>query len=98
MRSSRVIVFLLSLVHANTSTSGYYQKLDDLSFDMSMAHEYPQSWVTTGSAVPLLSKVKILPLAAQLNGQAFLKSKLQTPSWEISYRMRLNQNNALHRL
>ena len=39
---------------------------------MSLKHEYPQSWSTSGAAVPILSKTKIVPSIPNTNGQLFL--------------------------
>lgn len=74
-----IIVVFLAIVAVPgqaQSESGYSHKLDDLSFDVSTIKDSGKAWVTTNSAVPLVSKIKILPQAAQLNGQMFLKSKL----------------------
>ena len=48
--------------------SGYFQKLRDLSFDMRMMHEYPVAWQTTGTAIPLMSKTKLVPAIPKVNG------------------------------
>ena len=68
---SRVTLSLLSLlgcIEVAQADSGYLQKLKDFSFDMGMMHEYPVAWDTHNSAVPILSKVKVLPNIARSNG------------------------------
>lgn len=74
------------------------QKLRDLSFDMSVMHEYPSAWTTSGSAVPILSKVKLVPSIPLVNGQLFIKDQLKTPAWDVSYRLKLNQSQQLQNL
>ena len=71
------------------STSGYVQRLKDLSFDMNLQHEYPINWETYGTAVPILSKVKVLPHIPQSNGQIFLKQELATTSWDATFQIGL---------
>lgn len=77
---------------SNNPSAGYMQKLRDLSFDMSVMHEYPTTWTTQGSAVPILSKVKVVPAIPKVNGQLFMKDQLKTPAWDVSYRLVLNQS------
>ena len=80
--SSRVnfIIHVLSLlglilnVSGAPGDSGYLQKIRDLSFDMQMMHEYPAAWNTWNSAVPILSKIKVLPALPKQSGQLFLKN------------------------
>ena len=70
-----------------SAESGYMMKLRDLSFDMKVMREYPVTWSTTGSAVPIMSKVKVVPAIPKVNGQLFLKQELATPAWEVAFRM-----------
>ena len=63
---------------------------------MGLMREYPIAWQTTGVAVPILSKVKVLPRIPQANGQLFLKSELVTPSWDASLQLRLTQEKGLN--
>jgi len=57
---------LLSISAA--ADSGYMQKLRDITWDMGLMHEYPMTWVTTGTAVPILSKTKVVPAIPNVNG------------------------------
>jgi len=90
-RVSLGVVSLLATATVALAESGYMQKLRDLSFDMSLMREYPVAWTTSGSAVPILSKVKIVPNIPKVNGQIFLKQELATAGWDVTYRLTLNQ-------
>ena len=65
---------------------------------MGVMREYPISWNTYGSAVPIASKIKILPLLPEANGQLFLKQELQTPAWDITYAIKLSTAASLNSL
>ena len=65
---------------------------------MSLMREYPVAWQTNGSAVPIMSKVKLLPSIPKANGQLFLKNPLKTPAWSVSFRMSFNQDTAMMEL
>lgn len=64
----RVTLTLLSIIGAKAAESGYIQKLRDLTFDMNLQHEYPTAWETYGTAVPIMSKTKIIPKIPMSNG------------------------------
>ena len=97
---TRFLTLFLSLCvsPASSQLSGYQQKLRDLSFDMSLMREYPVEWQTTGSAVPILSKIKMLPNIPKVNGQLFLKNALATPAWSVSYRLSFEMDSELNKL
>jgi len=83
------------LSSTTAADSGYMQKLRDITWDMGLMHEYPMTWVTTGTAVPILSKTKVVPAIPNVNGQLFLKQELTTPAWDVSYRLKLEQHSTL---
>ena len=95
LKISRVTL-LLSLLDVTWGTasenSGYFQKIRDFSFDMQMMHEYPERWYSYNSAVPLLSKVKVLPAIPESNGQLFLKQQLETPAWDVTYQVGIERS------
>ena len=104
MRStiSRVTLAMLSMLGVmgqekteKRPESGYLQKLRDYSFDMGMMHEYPINWETYSSAVPIMSKVKVLPNIPNSSGQFFLKKELETPAWDVTYQIGIEQSESL---
>jgi len=80
---------------SNGVESGYLQKIRDLSFDMQMMHEYPAEWNTFNSAVPIMSKVKVIPALPTQSGQFFTKKPLATPAWDVTYQVAIEQTQAL---
>ena len=55
-----IVLASISLCFVNLAFAYYTQKLP-LSFDMNTMNEYPSEFMTYGAAVPLKSKVRILP-------------------------------------
>ena len=53
------------------SDTGYMQKLRDFSFDMGTMREYPANWNAMGTAIPIMSKVKLVPEIPHVSGQFF---------------------------
>ena len=54
----RSLALVLTLIQG---TVAYYKDKLPMSFDMNTMNEYPTDFVSQGSAVPLSSKVKIIP-------------------------------------
>ena len=69
-----------------------------MSFDMGTMHEYPVAWDTFNSAVPIMSKVKVVPNIPRASGQIFLKKELATPAWDVTYQVSLDQSKDLKNL
>ena len=93
-----VLVGCLFAVFAEGQASGYMQNLKDLSFDMGLMREYPTEWSTTGVAIPIQSKVKIVPEIPNVNGQIFMKNELVTAAWDIAFRMEIDMSSKLDKL
>jgi len=89
-RVTNGVVCLLTTAAIALADSGYMYKLREFSFDMNLMREYPSGWQTSGSAVPILSKVKLLPSIPNVNGQLFMKKELATAAWDVTYRFILN--------
>ena len=67
----------------------YYKEKLPMSFDMNTMNEYPTDWETAGTAVPLKSKVKILPSLQNTSGRIFASEKLDTLQWEATFKMKV---------
>ena len=65
---------------------------------MAMMHESPSHWNTWNSAVPILSKIKLVPNLQSQSGQLFLRRELETPAWEVTYQIGLDVSDALQNL
>ena len=65
---------------------------------MAMMHEYPSHWNSWNSAVPILSKVKLVPNLPNQSGQLFLRRELETPAWEVTYQIGLDPSETLKNL
>ena len=65
---------------------------------MQMMHEYPAAWNSYNSAVPLLSKVKLVPALPNQSGQFFMKKELETPAWDVTYQIAIEQGDQLKNL
>ena len=74
------------------------QKLRSFSFDMDLMREYPQGWKTSGTAVPIMTKLKVIPNLPQVNGQAFLAKELATPAWDVTFKLRVDEAPTLKNL
>ena len=93
-----VLVGCLFAVFATSSSSGYMQNLKDISFDMGLMREYPSEWSTTGVAIPIMSKTKIVPEIPSVNGQIFMKNELVTAAWDVAFRMQIDMSSKLDAL
>ena len=93
-----VLVGCLFAVFAASQSSGYMQNLKDLSFDMGLMREYPSEWSTTGVAIPIMSKVKVVPEIPNVNGQIFMKNELVTAAWDVAFRMEIDMSEKLDKL
>ena len=60
-----------------------------MSFDMNTMNEYPQAFNSQGSAVPLKSKVKVVPGITNVQGSIYLEEKLETLVWETQFKVRV---------
>ena len=67
----------------------YYKDKLPMSFDMNTMNEYPSAFFSQGSAVPLKSKVKVVPGIPKAQGGIFLKEKLETLVWETQFKVRV---------
>ena len=66
IESFLMLAFVASANHPIMKTG---QKVEEISFDMfDTNNSQTFAWATTGSAVAILTKVKVLPMAAHLNG------------------------------
>ena len=74
------------------------QNLKDISFDMGLMREYPSEWSTTGVAIPIMSKVKVVPGIGNVNGQIFMKDELVTAAWDVAYRLEIDTSSKLDKL
>ena len=63
-----------------------------------MMREYPSSWTTTGTAVPILTKLKVLPQQPNMNGQVFMNKELATPAWDANFRIAVEEDPSLKKL
>ena len=88
-----VLLGLIVQVSGAPSESGYLQKIRHFSFDMQMMHEYPNAWNSYNSAVPILSKVKVVPALQNQSGQFFMKKELETPAWDVTYQVGIEQSD-----
>ena len=57
---------------------------------MNTMNEYPSNYETTGTAVPLKNKVKIVPKIANVQGNIFAIDKLDTLQWETQFKIKVN--------
>jgi hypothetical protein len=70
---ARAVVLTLGVVATmlcGVAHGRHTQVIEKFSFDME-AQEYPRAYETTGVAVPLLSRVKIVPTIPNVAGQIF---------------------------
>ena len=79
---SNVVFASGALLLMHLTFAYYMQKLAKFSFDMNTMNEYPSNYETSGSAVPLKSKVKIVPNIPLVQGKLFANERLDTLQWE----------------
>ena len=77
------------------SDTGYMKKLGDFSFDMGTMREYPANWNAMGTAIPIMSKVKLVPEIPNVTGQFFLAQELVTPAWDVIYKFSMAESDTL---
>ena len=82
------LISCLALFHV---VYAYYRQKLPMSFDMNTMNEYPSAFTTQGTAVPLMSKVKIVPGIPQVQGSIFLTEKVETIVWEAQFKMKFDQ-------
>ena len=87
-----LVCCLFAVLTTAQAGSGYMQNLKDLSFDMGLMREYPSEWSTTGVAIPIMSKVKVVPEIPNVNGQIFMKNELVTAAWDVAFRMEIDMS------
>ena len=79
----RLIFGVVAIVLMGTAEGRHTQVIEKFSFDMD-AQEYPRAFESTGVAVPLLSRVKILPKIPNVAGQIFTQEVSVTLSLKMA--------------
>lgn len=90
---SNVVFISAPLLLLNLTFAYYMQKLAMFSFDMNTMNEYPVNYETSGTAVPLKNKVKIVPKLPDVQGKIFAKEKLETLQWETQFKIAVDTSS-----